>query len=246
MNQAGNGQPFLASCYYGNLRLCGHCSHPCHSGCRASCRSPCVWSRRWRVCAGVEEVWSIIAGDGPTRKRTAEAAEASMIRWEGAGHAEAKNAFPSFSVLSPIYLQFLLALEHKRARAAEFLKHLFTLFQPPDPPQKNPIECLWHWLIIFPMLMMNPGCCAGWESTPLWATSHIRSTRVILMNVVKFCTHYLSKHGTFVGCLKLTGFWYVSVLLPKENYRVGYKVVIMNRKKPRVGGEYITELQKVN
>lgn len=96
----GNGQPLLVSCYCGDLGLSGHCSRPWHSGCKASCKSSCVWWRKWRVCSGVQEVWSIIARDGPTRKRTWEVVEASMMRWEGAGHTEAESAFPCFSDLS--------------------------------------------------------------------------------------------------------------------------------------------------
>lgn len=62
---------------------------------------------------------------------------------------------------------------------------------------------------------MKPGYCEGWEGTP--ALSYIPSTRVILMDAVKFYTHYVSEHKTFIGHFKIERFWNVSVILPIKN-----------------------------
>lgn len=185
----GNGEPLLVSCYCGYLGLSGHCSRAWHSGCKASCKTSCVWWRKWRVCAGVQEVWSIIARDGPTRKRRQK-----LLRWEGAEHTKAESASPYFSCSS---------CWPWNTSGPELLDSWSTCSllcpAPPHHPtkkKKTTVECLWHWLIIFPVLTMNPGYCAGWESIPS------PSPRVILMDAVKSYAHYLRKYGTFIGCCK--------------------------------------------
>lgn len=198
----GNGQPLLVSCYCGDLGLSGHCSRPpWHSGYKASCKSSCVWWRKWRVCSGVQEVWSIIARDGPTRKRTWED---MRLAWWGEKGLNTQKQKVLFLVLVTFLstLHLLLVLGHKGTRAAELFKHLFTSFPYSTLLQKTTVGCLWHWLIIFPVLTMNPGYCAGWESIPSLNHSPLPSPRVILMDAVKSYVHYLSKYGTFIGCCK--------------------------------------------